>query len=391
MKNALILDPFSGASGDMFLGMLVDLGVAFDDVKKTLLAIPELARVTIEREPVTRGVFAATRVKVTCPHEHAHRSLSVIRDIIEKAKLPAPVETGAIDTFTRLATAEAKVHGSEIEDIHFHEVGALDAITDIVGTHVAFERLGNPTCFVRTIHVGSGKVTGAHGDMPLPAPATIELLAGFPVEFSDAHEELVTPTGAALIASLARPLAAGTVVVPSKLGCGAGSRERDGLPNVLRGILGTIKETKRHVCIVTSTLDDMNPEMYGYVMDRLFAAGALEVYYNPVMMKKNRPGIEVTLIAEEENVYTLADALMTHTTTLGVRIHREERVELERRRSTVKTAYGTIQVKVATRPDGREIASPEYESCREAALASGASLIDVYEAVRNAWSEHHDT
>jgi uncharacterized protein (TIGR00299 family) protein len=387
MKKAVIFDPFSGASGDMFLGALVDLGVPFDALRDTLGAIPELGAVSIEREAVTRGVFAATRIKITCPEETAHRSLSTIRAIIEKADLTDQIKTGAIDTFTRLASAEAKVHGSDIEKVHFHEVGALDAIADIVGAHVALGHLGNPDCFVRTIIVGSGTITGAHGDMPVPAPATLELLSGLPVSFTEAGEELVTPTGAALIASIAQPLSTGTRVVPDKIGYGAGGRDRKGLPNVLRVVSGAIDESQGHVCIVTSTLDDMNPEVYGYVMEQLFANGALEVYYNPVNMKKNRPGVEVTLISEEHNVYDLANLLLSNTTTIGVRIHREERLELERRKETVETTHGTIEIKVAARPGGGELVSPEYESCKRAAQASGVSLLDIYEAARRAWDK----
>jgi len=385
MKKTLIIDPFSGASGDMFLGALVDLGAPFEALRETLRGIPELAGVSIERESVTRGVFAATRIKVTCPAEKAHRSLSTIRDLIEKADIGDGVKKGAIETFTRLATAEAKVHGSDIESVHFHEVGALDAIADIVGTHVALDLLGNPQCLVRTITVGSGTTKGAHGKMPLPAPATLELLAGLPVRFSERGEELVTPTGAALIASTATPLSTGSLVVPEKVGYGAGSREGDGLPNVLRVVLATADEGRGHVCIITSTLDDMNPEVYGYLMEQLFTNGALEVYYNPVMMKKNRPGVEVTLIGEEQNAYELANLLMANTTTIGVRIHREERIELPRRQASVDTPYGKIEVKVATRPGGSELVSPEYESCKKAAQKSGASLLDIYEAVRQAW------
>jgi uncharacterized protein (TIGR00299 family) protein len=387
MRNALVLDPFSGVSGDMFLAALIDVGAQIDSVRKALRTIPELASVSIETEAVRRGVLAATRVKVVCPEEHAHRSLSIIRGIIDRAPLDERVKTGAVETFAVLAQAEAKVHGCGIEEVHFHEVGALDAIADIVGAHVALALLGSPECYTRAVNAGSGTIRGAHGDMPAPAPATLELLSGYPVRFSETDGELVTPTGAALLASIARPLGAGTLVVPERVGYGAGSRERDGLPNVLRAILGRVEETRGHVCIVTSTLDDMNPQVYGYLMEQLFANGALEVYYNPVMMKKNRPGVEVTLIGEEKNVYDLANLLMTHTTTLGVRIHREERMELARRKAVVETPYGAIDVKVALRPDGREAASPEYESCKRVAAEAGVTLLEVYEAVRKAWDK----
>ena len=385
MRRTLVIDPFAGASGDMFLGALVDLGAPFEAVETALRRIPALDKVTMRKEAVTRGAFAATRVAVTCPHEHAHRSLSTIRALIEDADLDAAVQKGAIATFTRLAEAEAKVHGRDIEDLHFHEVGALDAIADIVGTHAALHALGSPVCLTRAVTLGSGTAAMAHGEMPLPAPATLELLGGIPVRMMDTGKEMTTPTGAALIASLSEPLGAGTLVVPERVGYGAGSRDDDGLPNVLRLLLATSDRSMGHVCIVTSTLDDMNPEVYGYVMERLFAGGALEVYFNPVMMKKNRPGTEVTVIAEERDVYEVAALLMNHTTTIGVRVHREERIELPRRKETVETEHGTIEIKVAVQPNGRELVSPEYESCKKAADKAGVSLIEVYEAARRAW------
>jgi len=386
MSRAILVDPFSGVSGDMLLGALVDVGVPFDDIKSGLAAIPALAGVQITQERVTRGVFAATRVRVECPHEHAHRSLSDIRLLIEGAPLPEPVKRGAIDTFARLAKAEARVHGTDIEAVHFHEVGALDAIADIVGTHIALNALGNPQGYVRRFVLGSGTTQSAHGEIPLPAPATVELLAGHRVIFSERDEELVTPTGAAITSRFAS-LDPRTLFTPERVGYGAGSRERQGVPNVLRVVLGEVASRPAQVCIITSTIDDMNPEMYGYLMERMFGRGALEVYYNAVMMKKNRPGIEVTVIAEENDAYAVADALMLESTTLGVRIHREERVELGRDKGEVKTPYGTILVKLARRPDGSMTMSPEYESCRAAAESAGVPLRDVYDAALRAWSE----
>jgi uncharacterized protein (TIGR00299 family) protein len=384
-KQALLLDPFSGASGDMFLGALLDLGVSTDDLRSVLSRIPELRNVTAKVERVTHGVFSATRVDVACPHEHAHRSLSTIRDVIEKADLKPGVKKGALRTFTRLAEAEAKVHGTDIEAVHFHEVGALDAIYDIVGAHVALDLLGNPACWVRPIVLGAGTGPSAHGEIPYPAPATLELLAGFPVRHSNLAEELVTPTGAAVIASTCRPLSNDVLFTPERVGYGAGARARDGLPNVLRAVLGTLEQRAGHVCVVTTTIDDMNPEIYGYVMEQLFARGVLDVYYSAIMMKKNRPAVEVTIITEERNVYEVARFVMAQTTTLGVRIQREERLELPRRKERVDTPFGVILVKVAEHGDGRETMSPEYESCRAAAEKAGVSLLAVYEVVRRAW------
>jgi uncharacterized protein (TIGR00299 family) protein len=385
MTKVILLDPFSGASGDMFLGAMVELGADFDKLRDTLATIPVLKDVKVERKSVRRGAFEATQIEVKCPHEHAHRGLSDIRKIIEESPLKERVRNGAVDTFTRLAAAEAKVHGQDIEEVHFHEVGALDAIFDIVGAHVALDLLDNPEGMVRTVTLGRGMTESAHGEIPLPAPATVELLSGYRVRFADLDEELVTPTGAAILSSRFESLGSGTIIMPERIGYGAGSRDRDGLPNVLRAIIGEVEGARDHVCVIKSTVDDMNPEVYSYLMEQLFVNGALEVYYSSVMMKKNRPGVEVTLICEERHVHDLAMFLMSNTTTLGVRIQREERIELPRRKGAVETPYGTIDVKIARRPDGSESVSPEYESCREAALAAGISIIEVYEAVKRTW------
>ena len=387
MKKALLLDPFSGISGDMFLGALVDVGVPFEELHKLLVSVPVLSGVTAQCETVTRGVMRAVRIKVSCPPEHEHRSLSTIKAIIDDADLKETVKRGAIETFTRLARAEAKVHGTDIERVHFHEVGALDAIFDIVGAHVALDLLGRPDCLTRPVTLGCGTTTSEHGEIPLPAPATLELLEGYPVKFSERAEELVTPTGAAILASTCEVLSPSVLFTPGRTGYGAGSRERQGLPNLLRVTLGSVEERKPAVCIVTSTIDDMNPEVYGFVMEQLFANGALEVYYNPILMKKSRPGVEVTMITEEEDLPRLTNILLSATTTLGVRVHREERVELERRKDSVDTEYGTIVVKIARRPGGEETISPEYESCKQAAERAAVSLMRVYDAARESWSK----
>lgn len=387
MTKTLLIDPFSGASGDMFLAALVDVGASFETIRSSVLGIPELGSVRAEVRKVTRGVFAATRIEVSCPEEHHHRSISKIRKIIEDSGLSASVKAGAIGTFDLLADAEAKVHGSDREEVHFHEVGALDAMFDIIGAHVALETLGDPLCLTRPVSLGTGTTTCQHGEIPIPAPATIELLSKHKVRFTERMEELVTPTGAAIIAAVFKPLGPDALFVPERVGYGAGTRENDGLPNVLRAMTGTLEENPGRVCIVTSTIDDMNPEVYGYVMDRLFAEGCLDVYYNPVMMKKNRPGVEITVITEEKDVYRITDFLMTHTTTLGVRVDREERVELRRHQDTVETSYGTVNVKVAERPGGVETISPEFESCKTVAESAGVSLIEVYEAAKRAWKK----
>jgi len=387
MTKFLVIDPFSGVSGDMFIASLVDLGVPFEEVRGPILGIPVFKGVRADLARVSRGVFDAARVTVECPPVHEHRSLSDIRKTVEHSGLSERVRTGIMKTFEVLASAEAKVHGCGRDEVHFHEVGALDAMFDIFAAHVALELLGNPLCYTRPIALGTGKTTCAHGEIPLPAPATLELLGGFHVKFTERDEELVTPTGAAIVASLFKPLPADGLVVPARVGYGAGSREGKGLPNVLRAMLCEIEARPAHVSILTSTIDDMNPEVYGYLMEQLLERGALDVYYNAVMMKKNRPGVEITVIAEETDASRLVDYLMTETTTLGVRVHREERVELPRRRETITTPYGEVVVKVAERPGGAVTMSPEYESCRTLAGKRGVPLIEIYEAAKKSWNE----
>lgn len=386
MKRVLIIDPFSGASGDMLLSALCDAGAPIDTLNDQLHSIEALARVRLGLEAVKRGHFAAQRLVLDLPHEHAHRGLSDVTSIIESGRgLSETVRSRARDTFTRLAMAEAKVHGSTAEQVHFHEVGALDAIVDIVGFFIAVEALQIDTFAYTRIVLGSGTTTGAHGEIPVPAPATLELLDGHEVTFSGRNEELVTPTAAAIIASTFSPVGAHTRVRAGRMGYGAGTRERDGLPNILRVTVGEAIERPREISVIRCTIDDMNPEFFGHVMAELFETGAREVYFHPVMMKKNRPGVELTVLAEETDVPALTGYVMRNTTTLGVRVTREERIELERRSETVATAHGEARVKVALVPGGGERVSPEYESCREISRRSGLPIGEVFDLVKRAW------
>ena len=390
MSRALVLDAFSGAAGDMLLAALLDAGASIETLRTFAVSVPALAKVKIDVETVRRGAFAAKLLKVDLPREHAHRGLSDITTIIDSATLSPVVAVHARNTFAKLAAAEAKVHGTSIEKIHFHEVGALDAILDVVGFFVLAESLGVASFHYTTLAVGQGgTVHGAHGEMPVPAPATLELLAGHRVTFTDRREELMTPTAAAIIAAAFQPLAPDAGWVQSAVGYGAGTRESAGMPNVVRVALGEIAGAAAgascDVSIIRCTIDDMNPELYGDLMQRLFDAGALDVYYTSVMMKKNRPGTEITVLCEHDGLDRVSTVVLTHTTTLGLRVSREARVELERRVDTVQTEWGNARIKVAVRPDGSETGSPEYESCREIAARTGRTLSDVYDAVKRAW------
>ncbi len=387
MSRALLIDPFSGASGDMLLSALIDLGVPLERIREALSGVPALSVVKVEQRQVKRGHFRAVQLVVSFPKEKEHRSLSTILEIIDGSNLQDRVKKRAATTFRRLAEVEAKVHGCGVEEVHFHEVGALDAILDILGFHAGLEYLSAEKCYYTNIVLGSGTTHCTHGEIPIPAPATLELLSGHRVIFSARKEELVTPTGAAIIASTFEPLAVNAHVRLDKVGYGAGTREGGSFPNVLRVMLGSVVEMPRHVCIITSTIDDMNPEVYGFVMEKLFSLGALEVYFNPIIMKKSRPGLEITVICEERDVDQISQYVLYHTTTLGLRVNREERIEIPRQTATVRTPYGPIEVKVGLLPDGRKKMSPEFESCRKAAERAGASILDVFDATRSAWEK----
>jgi len=383
--KTLLIDPFSGASGDMLLAGLLDVGAPFEVLRDRVLKIPELARLGVSEERVMRGFLSARRLVVDLPHEHTHRGLAAVTAIVEKADVGTLAKSRAKDAFRRLAEAEARVHGTTVEKVHFHEVGALDAIFDIVGFFAAADALGVERFAYTTLTLGSGSVTTAHGEIPVPAPATLELLAGHRVRFSGGPGELVTPTAAAIVAAVFEPVGERETVVPRAVGYGAGTREIDGMPNVLRVALGETVAAPRSVAVIRATIDDMNPEVYGHTMQSLFAAGVLEVYLHPVMMKKNRPGVELTVITEEADATRIGTHILAHTTTLGIRVAREERVELARRRETVETEYGRADVKVATLPGGEERMSPEYESCRRMAEERAVPILEVFDAVRRAW------
>jgi uncharacterized protein (TIGR00299 family) protein len=387
MTRALLIDPFAGAGGDMLLSALIDAGCPFDELRRILLSVPALGGVSLQMESVVSGPFAAKRLRVAAPDVQPHRGLAAIRGIIQEVpSIGVGARSRAVEAFTRLAETEARIHGVGVEDVHFHEVGALDAIVDVVGFFAAAELLAVDTFRYTRLVLGSGTAQSLHGEIPVPAPATFELLKGHPVTLSDRGEELLTPTAAAIIATVFKCMRDDERFVPEEFGYGAGTREHSGRANILRVALGSIEVAPAQVSIVRTTIDDMNPEAYGYVMERLFAEGALEVYYHAVMMKKNRPGVEVTVVAEPKDEQRIARFLLSHTTTLGVRVSREDRIELPRRVDSVQTELGEAKVKVAVLPGGGERMSPEFESCRMLAEKHRLPIGDVFDAVRRAWN-----
>lgn len=372
MQTIGYLDLPSGVSGDMLLGCLVDAGWRLDDLIATVEALRLPARnwaITAER--VLRGPLAATLVHVTVPEESHHRHLSDIRTLILAADLPAPVQGQALEVFSHLAAAEARVHGVDIESIHFHEVGALDAIIDIVGVCAGLHALQITALYAGALPLGSGWVHTAHGKLPVPAPATLALLtaAQAPTRPAPGPGELVTPTGAALVSTLAtfrQP-----EMVLQRIGCGAGQKEF-AWPNVARLWLGTeslpdervIAEAQLSSMVQLDTnLDDMNPELYGPLSERLLTAGAVDVWLTPDYMKKGRPGTLVSVLAPPALEAHLARLLLQETTTLGVRVHAVHRHEAERSYATVETLYGSVRVKVKVVGGVVSGVKPEHDDC----------------------------
>lgn len=380
-------DCFAGISGDMTLGALIGAGA---DPGRLREALDRLGVGGYRFEVGTRmaGPIAATDVQVLLDHghHHHHRRLPDILEIIQSASLSDRVRQTAGRIFRRLAEAEARVHGSTPEEVHFHEVGAVDAIVDIAGSAICLEMLGWPKVVASPLPTFHGYAKGAHGVFPLPAPAAAEILRGIPWRKLDIEGELVTPTGAAIIREIAAefgPLPAMTV---ESIGYGAGKSDF-GIPNALRVMIGdsTAGTDAQEVAVVETNIDDLNPQFYETAMERLFAAGALDVFLTPIQMKKNRPATLLSVICPPGGIDAVAAVIWAETSTFGVRISRRERICLDRRWEEVATEFGPIRIKIGER-DGRVItASPEYEECRRAAIAHGVPIRRVHEAARSAY------
>ncbi len=386
------LDAPSGISGDMFLGCLIDAGWPLSElhavVERHGLARKRAGRIT--QTEVMRGPLRATLVDVEAHEGHVHRHLSDIRAIINETSLSATVKANAIAVFTRLAEAEAAVHGMAVESVHFHEVGAIDAIIDIVGVCAGIEALGIEQLYAGALPLGPGWTQSAHGRIPLPAPATLNLLAAAnaPTRPAPGPGELVTPTGAALICELADfsqpPMRL------EKIAIGAGQKEFE-WPNIARLWLGepetalrrpTTRPTDKRLVQIETNIDDMNPEFYGHVVDKLFAAGALDVWTTPIQMKKQRPGTLLAVLARAEDEEALADLILRETTTLGVRVHTVHRHEARREQRTIETEWGPVRVKLKFLDEELIGIKPEHDDCRQLATENQIPLQTVYENVQ---------
>lgn len=387
--KTLYLDTFSGISGDMMLGLLVDLGVSLEAIENELRQLPVHGYSLGARREARRGI-SGCRVLVGMDEHHHHRTWSSIDQMLAESTLAPATRERARRMFHRVGEAEARVHGVPIETVHFHEVGAVDSIVDIVGAAIGLELLGVKRIVCTPLPMSHGSVQCAHGAIPLPAPATLEILKGLPVVDGHCDQELVTPTGAAIAAETAEfgPLPALCI---ERIGYGVGSRDLPDRPNLLRGILGTTSATEElerdGVTVIETHLDDSTPEILGHLMERLLTAGALDVAYAPLQMKKNRPGVQLTVLAQPEDANKLSRLILRESSAIGVRFSSCERLKLRRETATVTTELGEAQVKLIYEGDHLLRVTPEFESCRTLALASGRALAEVMRLVERAAEE----
>ncbi len=378
-------DCFSGVSGDMCLGALVDAGASLKGIEEVLKNLP-VRGYRLSARKVKRSGLAATKVDVAVagPSKRPAMRWTDIGRLIEGSSLSGVMKEEGRKIFRCIFGAEAKVHGEGLKKVHLHELGAVDCLVDVFGTLIGLEMLGIEKVFASAINLGSGFVQTGHGMLPVPAPATAELVRGVPIYSSKVPFELTTPTGAALMRSLSESFGEMPLFVPEKTGSGAGSREIEGFPNVLRLFIGEMNPLPaERVTVIETNIDDMNPQVYGHVVDRLMDLGALDVFLTNIMMKKMRPGIKLSVICAHGDRDALIDTILKETTSIGVRYYEAPRATMKREFRSVKTKYGTVRVKVSK---GRhaEKSVPEYEDCRKIARKSGASLIDVIEEAKRA-------
>jgi uncharacterized protein (TIGR00299 family) protein len=371
----------------MLLGALLDVGLAIEDLRTDLAKLP-LEGYEVAAERVMKGGIEGTQVTVKTTGDHGHRGLPDILEIINGSELSSAVTGPAQRIFERLAEAEARVHGHSVEEVHFHEVGAVDAIVDIVGACCGLQRLGVENVYASPLPLGGGWVDSAHGRLPVPAPATVELLRGVPSYGGPVEEELVTPTGAAIVTTIADEFGPMPSMTIRALGWGAGQKEL-AHPNLLRLILGepTARPMEQHLSLIETNVDNMNPELFGHTMERLLEAGALDVFYTPIVMKKSRPATLVSVLAEPPLVDALSEVLFRETTTLGVRVTEVSRRCLEREWREVETQWGTVRVKIGRLGDEVVNVAPEYEDCARLAREKGVPAKVLYDAVREAFGK----
>jgi len=379
--KVLYFDAFAGISGDMAVGALLALGLPLDHLRQALSQLP-LGEYLITATPQQVHGITGTKFQVqVAAAGQTHRSFRDIRQMLDGSTLEPAVKQCAIGIFAKLAEAEGRIHAVQPDEVQFHEIGAVDSIIDIVGTALGIVWLGAERVYVSPLPLGTGLVQSQHGTLPVPAPATVELLRGFVTHPVDGEGELVTPTGAAIIASLASPERVPALRLQAS-GYGAGQRRLTDRPNLLRAILGQLVASieRDDVIVIETNIDDYNPELYEYVIDRLFTAGARDVYLTPVHMKKNRPGVQLTVLCSESDRDHLAGIVLSETSAIGLRYYAAQRVVLPREMREVTTPHGTVRVKVARSADGHENIAPEYEDCKRLAQINNVPIKLVYQA-----------
>lgn len=371
-------DCFSGISGDMVLAALIDAGLDVNDLKKELQRIG-LKNYEIKAKKTEKNHIACTEVKIKFKEKETSRNLDNINDLIEKSSLDSKVKEQSKKVFMRLAKVEAKVHNKKISEIRFHEGGAIDSILDTVGSVIGVKQLGIEKIYCSKLRLGSGFVRCAHGMLPVPSPATAELIKGLPVYSSSVEKELVTPTGAAIITTLAKEFGGMPLMKVEKVGYGAGKAELEH-PNLLRVFIGETTEAYEYdsVKLIETNIDDMNPQVYDYVIEKLLKAGALDVYLTPIYMKKNRPATKLSILADINILNEVTQIIFDETTTLGVRISEVKRKKLSKETVKVKTKYGEIKVKIGKSGKTIKNIAPEYEECKKAAIRYSVPLKNVY-------------
>jgi len=378
-------DLIGGVSGDMFVGALLDLGLPLKKLRSELEKIPSLEfDIQAAKKPVHS--IRATQFHVICRKNEAQRSWKQIRELIRRSKLGATIKTTGMDVFTCLAQAEAKIHGVAVDNVHFHEVGATDSIVDILAAAIGIHDLGIDAFHFSRIPLGEGLTRSQHGPLPVPGPAALELLKGLPVFGVDVKSETVTPTGAALVRALGKSFGVQPEMMIEKIGYGAGQKEFSSRPNLFRLILGESGAgwQQEEMLVIETNIDDMNPQFYDHIMERLFAAGARDVYLAAVQMKKNRPGTLLHVIAEPRDREKLGRIIFQETSTIGIRCYPIGRMVLSRESKKIKTRYGEVTVKIVEQPDGSKRAAPEYDDIKRIAVARKLPIQLVQDEVMRA-------
>jgi uncharacterized protein (TIGR00299 family) protein len=378
-------DTIAGISGDMSLGALVSAGVPFEELVKELHAL-DIPGFELQSQHIERNGIIATKVDVIISEQpHYHRQLKDIEELIDRSTLTERVKNCSKKIFREVATAEAKVHNTAIEKVHFHEVGAIDSLVDIIGVSICLEKLGVQTVYSSPMKVGSGGIVKSqHGKLPVPTPATMEILKNYPIVLTDVPFELTTPTGAAIVKALSSGVLTTEKIQVSAIGYGAGGREIEQVPNLLRVLIGEIEPEylADEIVSIETNIDDMNPEIYPYIIEKLITAGAHDAYLIPILMKKGRPGILLSVLVERTKIEKIIEIIFRETTTLGVRIQPVERKKLPRIHKQVKTSLGSTSIKEVI-IEGKVRFRVEYEECKRIAQEINMPLAEVYRILEN--------